>query len=65
MLKVHEEPKEIQREFRGLKEKCEFCQTPTLFWTECKHHPVCPDCAKTHNPEDLKSRATASSNPGE
>lgn len=54
MILVHEEPKEIQREFGRVMENCEFCRTPTRFWTEDAKHSVCPTCAETHNPDELK-----------
>lgn len=58
MIPVHEEPKDIQREFGGLRERCEFCGTPTRYWTADAQHPVCQRCAETHSPSDLKKTLT-------
>lgn len=54
MIPVHEEPKDVQREFGKLMEKCEFCSTPTRFWTMDAQHTVCPCCAERRSPEELK-----------
>lgn len=54
MIPVHEEPKDIQREFGGLRERCEFCGAPTRYWTADAQHPVCQRCAESHSPSELK-----------
>lgn len=54
MLAVHEEPKEVQKELRGMMERSEFCGTPTRYWTADAQHTVCPQCVETHAVSDLK-----------
>lgn len=54
MISVHEEPGQIQREFGKVMEKCEFCGTPTRYWTADAQHTVCPHCAETHSPDELR-----------
>lgn len=56
MIKVHEEPEDVQRGFGKLRERCEFCKEPTRFWTDDAQHPVCPQCAETRTLAELKKR---------
>lgn len=35
-------------------EHCVFCNKQTRYWSADKHNPVCPECAKVHDEEELK-----------
>lgn len=39
-----------------LAEKCTFCEKPTKYWYTPKDVAVCPNCAETHNPQDVPTK---------
>ncbi len=54
MIPVWKESTRLQKEFRGLIEKCIFCDTPTRTWHENTNNPVCVKCAKVKKVSDIK-----------
>jgi hypothetical protein len=37
----------------GVREKCHFCKTRTMYWHANTNNPVCPSCAKLHKVSEL------------
>jgi hypothetical protein len=57
-IPIKQEPKEFYKEFK-VYEKCVFCLNETKTWHENTNTPVCKNCAKSHNVEDIKMKQTA------
>ncbi len=55
MIIIEHEPEELINDWLGkFVENCYFCGTTTRYWHHLTNTPVCPDCAITHDREDIK-----------
>lgn len=55
MIPVEIEPKDVQKEWPRIIERCAFCKKETRYWHKGTNNPVCPDCAKKHKVGELKN----------
>jgi len=52
-IPIKKEPEWVTKETRGLKERCVFCKTPTIYWHEATNNPVCLSCAPVKEVSDI------------